>query len=138
MSLLVHLVPGYIVNAILGVKPGISAEYSSQKLAYSARADKELVAQIKVLDRILGCAHIFITPILPALAILSTCNLPFPTNPKFAPDATAIRSSKNGEKAIPWCENGDVLIRDFWMPLPALPPISPPGVLAPPEDGVLI
>jgi hypothetical protein len=52
-----------------------------------------------------------LTTWIPPGVKLKIWSLPLPTKPKFAPEATAIRSSKNGEKAIEWCANPGVFVR---------------------------
>jgi hypothetical protein len=72
---LMTLIPSYIINTILSIKPTISRCPYDSYVTYH-----------------------FTIPNPPGVR-LRMWTLPFPTKPKFAPEATAIRSSKNGEKA---------------------------------------
>ena len=84
---------------------------SFQATAYTLSWVSNLLGMSKGTSTVARNPTDHLTTFRPPWPICSTCNLPFPTSPKFVPDATAILSSKNGEKATLWCANPGVLTR---------------------------
>ena len=107
---LVRLVPCDVVYAVLGVEPAFSNPATDNRLL--------------IMPPIQHQQTYHFTTFSPPGPNCRTCTRPLPISPKFAPEPTAIRSSKKGEKARAWCANDGVLTRstgdcilcaDFWL-----------------------